>query len=102
MARNYYKLWTSRVNLGGNYYSFIGETEEDVTDQTNTFITTNGGTADWNGRAGYFLIKKEMVLALLQNWVVHYPSALGSQWRFFQDGLFPSQTPFKGWKVLGE
>lgn len=97
MARNYVEFWSSRLNVGGNYVSFIKGEQQEVIDQANAYQAINGGTFDWNGKRGYFLLNKSNLIGLLGNWVTHYPSALGSTWVFFQDGLLAKESPRDTW-----
>lgn len=97
MARNYYEFFHSRINSGGNYVSFIRDDPQVVTDDANTYISNFGGTVDWLGKRGYFLVNKSNVIGLLRNWVAHYPEALGSTWIFFQDGGQATKSPRKTW-----
>lgn len=95
--RNYIDFYSGRVNLGGNYNSFIDSTEAGCRAQVQTFIDTFGGNVDWWAVKGYFLMNDANVIALLKNWVTHYPSAFGSVWAFFQDGLKATKSPRDTW-----
>lgn len=97
MARNYVEFFSSRVNQGGNYVSFIKATEQEARDAATSYIASNGGTADWLGKKGYFLVKKVNVIGLLDNWCTHYSSSLGSAWIFFQNGGVAQSSPRKKW-----
>jgi len=95
--RNYVEFYTARVNLGGNYNSFVDATADGVTQQAQNFVNTFGGTIEWTGAPAYMLLNKTNVLGLLRNWVTHYPAAFGSTWSFFQNGLRASQSPRDSW-----
>jgi hypothetical protein len=97
MARNYVEFWHSRVNQGGNFVSFVGSEQQEAIDLANAYIASFGGTADWLGKRGYFLLNKANVVALLQNWTTHYSAAFGSTWVFFQDGLTALESPRETW-----
>lgn len=95
--RNYVEIYTSRVNLSGQHFSFVSGSRDDVIRQTNGFIANNGGTADWNGATGYVLLKKSYVVAILQELANVYPNVWGQSWIFLQDGLIARSSPRVKW-----
>lgn len=98
MARNYYLMFTGRCTLGGNRFSFIGATEEEVVAKVELFKLINPtATIDWNGKRGYFLVNKANVIGLLDNWVQYNFGAFQSSWLFFQDGLIAKESPRQTW-----
>jgi len=101
--RNYVEFYSSRVNLAGNFHGFLDADEELVRARCDAFVTTFGGTKDWNGAKGYFLANKANLCALLTNWmeVRTSTSPSGSAWVFFQDGLRAKASPRDTWS-LGE
>src|SRR5215471_703740 len=84
MARNYVEFYSSRVNSGGNYVSFIRQRRQDVIDACNIYVQTFGGSIDWNGRRGYFLVDARNITGLLETFCNHYSSYLGSAWSWNQ------------------
>ena len=97
MARNYIEFWSGRLNISGNYFSVIAETRAECEAAILAAQGLYGGTIDWSSARGYFLINKSNMVGLLENWVTHYPSALGSTWIWFQDGLRAKESPRDTW-----
>lgn len=95
--RNYVELFIGRVNLGGNYFSFVGRDPDECGAKVDSFIQAFGGSVDFKNAKAYVLLNKENVYGLVNVFLSHDTSAWGSSWAFLQDGLKATKSPRDSW-----